>query len=150
MPVINLTNGGTAQVDEADFKWLSEHKWMRTSKGYARTRIRGVYVFMHRLLTDACGREMIDHINRDRLDNRRENLRFVDYRLNAVNRGRVAAKKLSQFKGVYWNAGKYEVKIKKDGKSMHVGRYACEREAARAYNDAARRLHGETAYQNEV
>ena len=74
-----------ARVDDADAEALGQHAWRLTPQGYVRRGIGQEQVFLHRVLcpTDA---ETVDHINRDRLDNRRDNLRPATYRLNNVNK----------------------------------------------------------------
>lgn len=92
----------------------------------------------------------IDHINRIRTDNRIENLR--DPTCHSNNSGNQSAQKdkSSKHKGVCWdkNRGKWISFIKKDGKSMFLGRFASESDAAMAYDDAAVRIFGRFANTN--
>lgn len=91
----------------------------------------------------------IDHINRDKTDNRWENLRAATKQENAYNkapRGRT-----SRFKGVYRSKqGRWVAGITFNKKSKSLGYYDSELEAALAYNKAARELHGEFAYLNPI
>lgn len=133
-----------ALVDPEDFDWLSRWRWSLSTEGYA---VRGEYgsggrdvtVRMHRnILGLARGdpREG-DHVNRDRLDNRRSNLRIVDRRLQKHN---VSSHRggTSRFRGVWWDSRerKWFAEAHVDGRKVLLGRYQDERQAA----DVARRF----------
>jgi hypothetical protein len=111
---------------------------------------------MHRMITRAPQGIQVDHINRNRLDNRRENLRFVTDSQQSINRGKVMICKgrvaTSKYKGVYWekNSRKFRVRISFNGKRIQVGYFTSEVEAALAYNDAIQRFYGEYAALNQV
>ena len=70
---IPLTKGRVALVDVDDFEWLSRFRWVVNPQGYAITKT-APYLRMHRLIM-GLPRGEVDHKNRDRLDNRKENLR---------------------------------------------------------------------------
>jgi hypothetical protein len=93
----------------------------------------------------------IDHVNGDGLDNRRENLRVATHAQNASNRG-VRVNNTSGFKGVHANhsgRGKqWFAYITTNYKRQHLGMFGTAEEAARAYDAAAVRLHGEFARLN--
>lgn len=88
----------------------------------------------------------IDHINRDRADNRLINLRLATKSQNMVN-GNLRSDNTTGHKNISWHKGsqKYRVVIQKDGKQYQVGMFTEIDEAIRARDDAARRLHGEYA-----
>src|SRR5688572_25116532 len=91
MVEIALTRGKVALVDEADAELLAGHSWCanlnsKTDHWYAQSRIRGKLVYMHRLITGAGQGQVVDHINDDGLDNRRENLRLVSHASNIRRR----------------------------------------------------------------
>ena len=78
--------GKFAKVSTADYEMIVRHKWYYRD-GYALTKIRGREVRMHRYILDVRDPSMIvDHIDHDRLNNTRENLRIVTYLENANNR----------------------------------------------------------------
>ena len=94
----------------------------------------------------------VDHINRDCLDNRRENLREATKAQNAYN-SPGPQRGTSRFKGVSWfphdkRRRRWRAVIVKDGKQHHLGYFKTEEDAAQAWNEAARKLHGEFAWQN--
>ena len=116
--------------------------------------------WMHRLVMEAIlGRkikprvEIPDHINGDKLDNRRENLRLANKSQNEANKGKSRGK--SKFKGVsLMKTGKYRASISKDKKFYSLGTYPGtpegEKQAAKAYNDKALELYGEFAQLNKL
>lgn len=102
---------------------------------------------LSRMLMGPKGAEVVDHINGDPLDNRRANLRLCSHAENMKNR-KPNRNATNQFKGVESVSGKWRAVIKADGKRYHTGRFATQMEAARAYDDLARTLHGEFARLN--
>lgn len=152
---IILSNGKITVVDDDDYAHLSEWKWGYT-KGYAaRTSYENGHkatIYMHRQLMDTPIGMVTDHINGDRLDNRRKNLRICSNEQNLLNRGADKGSS-SRFKGVYFRRNKqkhWHAQIRANKKSMHLGSFSTELEAARAYNEAAVRLHGEYAHINII
>ena len=97
-----------------------------------------------------------DHINRNRLDNRRANLRLCTYAQSARNVSKQAShngrKCSSKYKGVTLRkkSGLWMARIDKDYEQYHLGYFENEEDAARAYNEAAIELHGEFASLNEI
>lgn len=88
MQMLRLTQGKTTVVDDADFLWLSRFRWYYArSTGYARTTTGGRKFNLHQMLLPCTPGLMPDHINRDKLDNRRVNLRLVTKSENNRNKG---------------------------------------------------------------
>jgi hypothetical protein len=157
MKLISLTQGQFAKVDDADFEWLMQSKWCarwdKEAQCYYAVRAdwssgRGQTVYMHRLILGATGKQRTDHRNYgaagNTLDNQRHNLRLCTHAQNMFNR------EASRFKGVYWDRSrkKWAVEIRHNGIRVHLGRFSSRIEAARAYNAAAERYHGEFARLN--
>lgn len=86
-----------------------------------------------------------DHVNRDKLDNRRENLRIVSRKQNALNKSH-----RRKYRGSYFVGGFWEATILVDGKKKSLGRFKTEVEAAMAFNNAAKVVYGEFAVLNDV
>jgi hypothetical protein len=158
---IRLANGrGTAIVDDADYAEVSKHKWRLTSvrngKGYASAfvKIGRTSIGMHRMLMKPPAGMVVDHINGNKLDNRRENLRLCTASQNQWNAGKRILKGTSKYKGVCRPSAPsprpWVAQIRSDWKTILIGRYKTERLAALAYNLAARMLHGEFARLNEI
>lgn len=109
----------------------------------------GVAEFMHRVIINAPTGMDVDHINGDGLDNRKINLRLVTDSENQQNRHRLSLN-TSGFRGVTWHkqACKWQAGIKRNGKSYHLGLYTSPEDAARAYDEGARRIYGRGARTN--
>lgn len=150
---IQLTRGKVAIVDDDDYEWLNKWKWCaikRCNTWYAERRelksISGKIIRMHRLITCASTGEVVDHKNRDGLDNRRNNLRKCTPSQN--NSNSVAKRNsTSGFKGIYWDKHnkKWRATISIQGYPKHLGRFKNKVDAARAYNEAAIKHYGEFA-----
>lgn len=78
--------GNTFTFSSIDYELICDYCWMIDTTGYARTRINGETIFLHNLIFGNTG-ERIDHINRIRSDNRRENLRLASVQQNNINKG---------------------------------------------------------------
>ena len=92
---------------------------------------------------------MVDHINGNGLDNRKENLRHVTCSVNTQNRNRGPMSK-SGYRGVVQCRDKprWYAKIKVKGKTIHIGTYDCKIKAAKAYDLAALKYFGEGCFVN--
>ncbi|NLB79300.1 MAG: Fis family transcriptional regulator [Clostridiaceae bacterium] len=93
--------------------------------------------------------KVIDHISRDRLDNRKINLRHVSQQQNVLNRG-ISKNNSTGYKGVYFDKQrkKYVAEIMCGGRKHHLGRFDTAKKAAIAYNRKAVKLFGEYAFLN--
>ncbi len=161
MKRIKLSKGKYALVDDADYDWLNQWSWH--FHDYAiRTeylgRVNGKKITrnirMHRLVCNTPDGFYTDHINGDKLDNRRSNLRACNKSENAMNVG-IRKDNSSGYRGVYRthpkaNSKPWQAEIKKDGKRIYLGYFDEAIDAAKAYNNAAKNLHGEFARLNEV
>jgi hypothetical protein len=141
-----------AIVDEDDYEVLSKRKWHLTGGGYAATSTRGGGSwFMHRMILQPPEDKETDHKNRNKLDNRRSNLRVCTRKQNCanVNAPEIPGKS-SRFKGVYFRPDRqcWRAYVGTDKRSL--GCYGSEEEAAFAYNLEARRRFGEFACLNQI
>jgi hypothetical protein len=126
---------GHALVDDED-ACLAERQW-HLNKGAARSffYVGGVWVprYMHRVILDVAEpRVLVDHINGDKLDNRRENLRFATTAENAQNRHRrQSTNPSSVYRGVTFHGekGKWVARARLNGKLHHLGYFSDEHEA---------------------
>ena len=150
MREIPLTQGYVAIVDEADYEWLSQWKW-QYYQGYARRTSdhKGSKTYMHNAILGVPEGLQADHINFNTLDNRRTNLRIVTPAENSQHR-RPSILNTSGFKGVTWHkgVGKWQAFVRTLGENYYLGLFHNREDAARAYDEAARRLFGEYAYLN--
>ncbi|WP_158408270.1 HNH endonuclease [Cupriavidus basilensis] len=143
---------GWALIDASDLDATRDIAWTKDARGYVVGRPPGSTnsVTLHRwlLVGGAKGRLIVDHANRDRLDNRRGNLRWANSNGNAQNTS-LAKNNSSGFKGVARAArGKWRARIWVDGKERFIGLYDTRDAAAAAYDAEALRLHGEYASPN--
>lgn len=151
--LLALTQGQFAIVDAVDYDWLASlpyyAAWARTSYYAVRTDLEtGKTIRMH---ADIAG-PLHDHENCVTLDNRRKNLRPASAGDNVKNR-RKPKHNTSGYKGVMrdrYNPTQWIVQIQSDGKVHHVGTFKGYQiiAAAKAYDAAARRLHGPFANTN--
>lgn len=138
---------GYALVDE-NFAHLDQYKWY-LSCGYAVSKIKGKMKKMHRLIVGASPKEHVDHINRNKLDNRKHNLRQCTSSQNAANSG-LKKNNTSGFKGVFLMKNKYYfAKIKVRREDIHLGFFKTPEAAAKAYDKAAIKYFGEYALTNK-
>lgn len=128
----------------------------RAGKNYVRRRIgingciysahHLVFLYHHGFMPD-----QLDHIDRDSLNNRIENLREADDTQQEANKS-IRSDNKSGYKGVFWNSQKrkWHAKICKNKVHHDLGRFDSPEDAAHAYNKAAKRHFGKYAYINEI
>lgn len=144
-------DGKVVLVDEQDYETVKRYQWVAKPEGsrfYAVTK-RPPLTRMHRMIMKAKPGQIVDHINGNGLDNRRENLRFCTGQQNSCNKKKMPFNKTG-FKGVYWDKlkNKFAAQIGVQNKIKHLGYFDCPFKAARAYDAAAKELHGEFANLN--
>lgn len=147
-------------VDEEDYIELSQYNWYIDTNGRVqRNRLKGEsysssHIQMHRQIMKATKGDIIDHINRNPLDNRKANLRFCTQNENERNKGKKSIKNAtSKYKGVRFKKGRnkcWECRVKYNGKELYLGSFYTEEECALRYNEFAIQHYGEFAVLNEV
>lgn len=148
-------SGSYAMVDDEYYDLLMQKSWMKAANGYVerQTEINGKKkrVFMHRFINNTPEGMETDHIDGDTLNNQRSNLRNCTPSQNACNRKK-QKRNTSGYKGVTWNKRqkRYVAVICKNYKSVHIGSFKSEIDAAKAYNKKALEFFGEFARLNEV
>lgn len=148
---IQTPQGKVIIIDDEDFEIIKRHKWnavVSHKKWYAYT-VKTPQISMHRLIMKAKPGQIVDHINGNGLDNRKENLRFCTIAENNRNRGLVRTN-TTGFQGVHFDKvrGKFVASIRQNNKTKYLGTFDCPFKAARAYDAAAKELHGEFANLN--
>lgn len=152
---VNGSSGMVALVDDSDYEMLTSFgkTWSyHKHKGYAFAHINGKKLSMHRALVNPSSGLEVDHINGNQLDNRRCNLRACNHSENAKNVGMPKTNKTG-YKGVRYVPrlkNKYVSIIRNEREYIHIGCYPTPEAAAAAYNEAAKRLHGEFARLNVI
>lgn len=158
MKRIKLSNAGYALVDDEDFDRLRGFAWHQTKNGYAARSVwadnSNKKVYMHRMILETPEGLDTDHIDYNKLNNQKANLRPASRSNNMAN-VRKARNKASQYKGV----SKYNrpnlkkpwvAYIKQDYKMVNLGYFETELEAATAYNNKAVELFGTHAHLNQL
>lgn len=153
---IPLSKGQTTIVDEADYDALmAVGRWCYSNSGYAVHYYTDEYgqrktLYMHRLIMARMLKDgippgmQVDHVSRDRLQNRRLNLRLATRSQNQANKG-IPVNNTSQYKGVTFNSGRWEARIRYQGKRLHLGRCVDPVAAALLYDAASRLLYRDFA-----
>ena len=136
-------------IDAIDYDRVKRHKWCLMNTGYAGSVIDGKLVLLHRFLVGpSANSSEVDHINRNRLDNRLSNLRVVTRDENQWNTT-LRANNSSGYKGVYRANGRWIARIMTNKKAAHLGCFDDINDAALAYNEAAME-RGEHTFTNAV
>lgn len=155
MKKIQISQGRFIIVDDEDYEYLMQWKWHYHNGGYAARCIRNKgnkkTILMHREILGLKKGEIGDHINHNGLDNRRENLRKCTYSQNNMNRSK---NKLSNgiYKGITLHKPSklWTAKIKHNSKTKSLGYFKTQKDAAKAYNKAAKNMFGAFAVLNNV
>ncbi len=148
MKKITLTQGYFALVDDEDFVWLSQYKWQvskypHTSYAVANIKIKNnkyINTRMHRLILGLKrgDNRQCDHIDHNGLNNQKSNLRICNRQQNNQNR-KLSKHLSSKYKGVNWDkhTRRWLVRLHINNKSVFLGRYDDEKEAAKIYDRVA-------------
>ena len=153
---IALTQGKFALIDKADFhkisplawhakrgrgdRWVAEHSFYDKQTGRKN-------ILMHRLILCPPDHLVVDHINGDALDNRRENLRVCTHQQNSMNR---AGWGRTEYIGVVKVGKLWRARIEPNGHALLLGLFETPGLAAAAYNKAARIIYRDFARINQV
>lgn|SRR3972149_1096163 len=123
MKKIKLTQRKYAKIDDKNFNFINQWKWY-FSHGYAMRDTSDGRIYMHRQINNTEGHLDTDHINRDKLDNRRCNLRSVSRSKNQFNRGK-PRNNTSGFIGVTWcrRDRNWQAQIKLNQRNIILGRF---------------------------
>jgi hypothetical protein len=139
-----------AIVSDEDYQYLNQFKWSFTN-GYARRVSKKKTYLMHREIMNPQNGFVVDHINHDKLDNRRVNLRVCTQQKNTANRIKINGC-TSKYKGVSWNKKNknWNSEIMYNNKAIWLGCFKNEHDAGIAYNKKAIEIYGEYAYINKI
>ena len=159
MKTIPLTQGQVAKVSDEWYEKLNKDKWHAWyspgKKSYYAVRNsptlfgKRKMIWMHKVVASTPEGMETDHKDGDTLNDQSDNLRNCTHSQNMQNQGK-HSNNTSGFKGVCWHKRNkiWRVKIKVNCKEIHLGDYPTPEEAARAYDEAAKKYHGEFARLN--
>ena len=147
-----------SKVDPADYKRLRKHKFIaRKARNcfYAQMLEPNVItakkmLHMHQIILEVPKGMVVDHINNDSMDNRSANLRPATKAQNSRNKKKSSRPCSSKYKGVCWHKKslKWQAEVMFEKKRIHLGSFLNEVDAAKAYDEAAKKYHGEFACLN--
>lgn len=151
-----LTNNAIVLISKKCLDLVLTFKWYLGKDGYAmtygsdkiklgaRTKLHQLLYKNYNLINKIPSGYVIDHINRDKLDNRLENLRMCNGKQNSYN----TSKRKGKFKGVSKTKKSWNASITKDGKTYKIKDIPSEMEAAKIYDLMAEELFGQYAGKN--
>lgn len=150
---ILLTNNkgvvvGKAIIDKFDLKRVSKFTWYKNSSGYVFSNIAG---YLHRFILGINNAKEGDHKDRNKLNNRRDNLRKCNDKENSRNVG-LSKNNTTGAKGVYFRkrSRNYYVQIVVNCKTINLGTFSTVLTAAKVYNKACKKYHKEFACLNDL
>jgi hypothetical protein len=143
-------------VDDADFETVMMHKWYLRPDGYV-VRVEGSRrtgqrtIRLHRVINQTPEGLFTDHINGNRLDNRRRNLRSATKLQNNMNTSKKKTN-TSGYLGVSWchRTKKWRARIDMGGRNVTIGNFSTKEEAAYVFNQVAIQVRGEFARLNRL
>ena len=161
-----------AEIDAEDWEKVENYKWYLLRNPHSNIHYAHAFVYpngkqkgfyMHRHVMGVTDRRIhVDHANHDGLDNRKSNLRKATPTENMHNQRRLKPKKISPYKGVYYNpysttnsrqyrrSKPWDARICVSKKAIYLGVFETKEEAAMAYNEAAIKYFGDFACLNEI
>lgn len=145
MKNIPVSNGKFVIVDDEDYDFLMQWRWNLCRMGYARRRTKEGTVLMHRVINKTPKGTLTDHIDGNKLNNMKSNLRNCNRSQNRSNAFKTKGEGESKYKGVGRSKNGWKAYIKINKKQKHLGNFKTEEDAATAYNLAAFLNFGEFA-----
>lgn len=135
---ISLTNRIDKKmlISSEDYQLIKQYNWYENSTGYAQCGFNNTTVLSHRLIMGNPAGKIVDHINKQRLDNRRDNLRIGTRQLNGNNKSVHKTKTGTQYRGVYYQKkdNRYNARLYYNKELHTIGTFNTEKEAVDAFD----------------
>lgn len=145
--LIKLNNGQNIIISDIDYKRVNQHTWrVHTLTGYVQATINNKTILLHRFILNTPIGLVTDHINHNKLDNRRSNIRICNRIENQRNKVKSKTNKL-EFKGIRFRKS-WQATINVDNKQLFLGCFKDKIDAAKAYDKAAKKYFGKFALLN--
>jgi hypothetical protein len=140
---------GRGLVSDEDYENVKQYSWYY-SNGYVQGRVNGKVISLHHFILGKPEKGyVVDHINKNKLDNRRENLRFATLKLNAHNRDKVHKETaISQYIGIRYKKNRQSYSWAAQYGGKHIGAFEIELDAVKAYDAYVYQLYGDNANLN--
>jgi len=137
--ILYTTKGKEILIDTEDLERVLQHTWS-VSNSYPQAKINKKVERLHRFLMNPTEGKVIDHIDGNILDNRKNNLRICTYKENRQN-SRRRKEGINQIMGVakYKGYSKWRAYICTDGKTIHLGMYEAKEDAIKAREEAEKK-----------
>ena len=151
--VIGIANNTGVEfiIDYEDYSKICNYTWNeKLDNGYMYTNSNHKKIYLHRFIFDNLKRdEQVDHINHNKCDNRRDNLRICNNSQNQMNRDKPITN-TSEVKGVYWhkNKQKWQANIQINGDLLYLGLFDLKEDAIKARKQAEEKYFGRFNYNN--
>lgn len=146
--IITTAKGIKILADISDYDLLSKHSWCISKTGYPVANINKKVIKLHRyLLHGLCEGKIVDHINGNVLDNRRNNLRICKSNSDNARNCRLSKNNKSGYSGVSMikKTGKYRARIVVDRKEINLGHFDLYEDAVKARIAAEKKYYGDYA-----
>lgn len=152
-------DGKYALVDTSDYELLRKYNWFMTRQGYVIRHSKDGNIYLHKYILESPKGMVTDHINRNKLDNRRVNLRICTYSENSINQDFIRKKQFPQVSSKNLPRGVRPVRKNKNGdlyddrwqvkfRDKHIGIFYSIEDAADAYDKVALEYFGDRAVLN--
>ena len=150
--VVGITNQGDKfYFDLEDYKEIRNYNWWTDKDGYISTQHKGINIKLHQLIMSPNDNVIVDHINRNKLDYQRNNLRLVSVQENNFNKS-LDRRNKSGVTGVFWSKrnNKWKAKIGFNKECIHLGFFSNLNDAIRERLKAEIKYFGEYAPQKHL
>lgn len=144
---INYNEKARALIDLDDIEKCKPYKWVYRNDGYVSAKINNKGVKLHRFIANTPKGKHTDHINRNRLDNRKSNLRICSQSENNLNKGNYKNNSSGR-KGIKIKDGKYEAALKYKKVKYYLGFFDKFEDAVKAREEAEIKYYGHILQQS--